>query len=108
MPPQIGPQVTPLAPHVAWLHPQLPSMQSWPAGHALPHLPQLFGSLRNAEHPPEQQRSPAAQTFPHVPQLWVSDCGSVQPSGHEVSPSQQPFAQVAGKIVMPTTMGGHT
>lgn len=70
---------------------QLPWEQTSPGGHALPHPPQLFGSLCVSTqlplhlapplahwHAPPWHVVPALQTVSHPPQLELSDVSSTQ------------------------------
>lgn len=70
---------------------QLPDAHAWRDPHAMPHLPQLFGSLVGSVQPFAQassapgqaqalfwQVSGDAQTVPHAPQLFESVVTSMQ------------------------------
>jgi hypothetical protein len=82
-----------------------PALQVWPAAQALPHAPQLSGSVWNvtgstqpvphialsaghvATHAePEQNGVAAGQTVPHAPQFMPSAAVLVQPLAHALSP----------------------
>ena len=81
--------------------PHTPAVQACPLGQALPHAPQLSGSLpivfthappgqavkaHVAEHmPAEQNGVPAGQALPHVPQFIACDCSFTHPDGQAAS-----------------------
>jgi hypothetical protein len=89
--------------------PHTPAVQACPLGHALPHAPQLSGSLpivfthappgqavkaHVAEHiPAEQKGAVVGQALPHVPQFIASDCSLTQPDGQAASGASH--AQIA-------------
>jgi hypothetical protein len=77
----------------------VPALQTCPTGQAVPHAPQLFGSLcvfahvrlapqricpveHGATHIPLTHVRSAAQTVPHAPQLLLSLFVSVQTEPH--------------------------
>jgi hypothetical protein len=81
--------------------PHTPAVQACPLGQALPHAPQLSGSLpivfthappgqavkaHVAEHIPAEQNGVAAgQALPHMPQFIASDCSFTHPDGQAAS-----------------------
>ena len=83
-------------------------MQSWPAGHTVPHAPQLEGSfcvsrhdpvqlVRSAGHEswqrPSEHTLPAGHATPHAPQLRLSLRTSTQRSVQYVCPAEHSTAQ---------------
>lgn len=60
---------------------QLPPMQTFPLGQALPHVPQFIGSVASVRHAPSQQLCPAPQAAP-VPHMQA-------PAAPHVSPAAQ-------------------
>lgn len=85
-----------------------PLEHTWPAPHALPHLPQFLGSDCASTQLPAQASEPAAQphwpatqanpleqALPQPPQLLASDCGST----HLPAQASKP----AGQLHMPPT-----
>ena len=76
--------------------------QVWPAGQALPHLPQLLRSIavltqvppqfvspawQLSTHVPFEQTWPAGHSVPHAPQLPLSVCRLTQVPPQFVSPA---------------------
>lgn len=56
-------------------------MQLWPLGQALPHAPQLYGSIERSEHSPLHDTNPAAHAPLHCSseQTCPEAHGVVQP-----------------------------
>lgn len=105
-------QMVPGAGQSIW---QCPATQSWVAGHALPHAPQLAGSvmtsghvvaapvphavrpaLHMTAHPPALHVGAppvgAVQTVPHAPQLAMVEVRSTHAPPQRVSPVGHPLA----------------
>jgi hypothetical protein len=45
----------------------VPDEHTWPAGHAVPHIPQLRLSVWMSRHAPEQSVKPVAHDTAHTP-----------------------------------------
>lgn len=52
--------------------PHTPDEQLWPAGHALPQVPQLAGSLATLTHPAAHRVPPVGHDVPHAPPTQVA------------------------------------
>ena len=90
-------------------------MHEAPAGHTVPHPPQLFGSVPVSVHVPEQlvcpavgqvhtpaaQMSPAGHAFPHAPQLFRSVLGSTHVPPQSIVPGAHRLTHVPPLHVLP-------
>jgi hypothetical protein len=89
-------------PRTSQLH--VPIEQTWPGGHALPHMPQCSRSAavfthcplhtvcpagHTISHVPARQTCPVAHERPHMPQLSRSFCESTHRPLHAICPPSQ-------------------
>jgi hypothetical protein len=79
--------------------PQTPRMQRWPAGHALPHVPQFRGSNCTDVHIPAHIVAPIGHT--HTPALHDDRNGQAVPHAPQLRASLVRFTQLVPHIVVP-------
>ena len=76
-------------------------MHRLPWGHAVPHLPQLFGSVMRLAHELPHFSLPLAQVRPHFPSLHRLPMGHFMPQPPQWAPSVCRFTQPPPQLVVP-------
>lgn len=74
---------------------QMPLLHVWPEAQALPHAPQLVGSLVRSSHPLAQSDSGGMQGEKQVPRLQISPGPQRTPQAPQLAGSMRVSVQLA-------------